>query len=66
MIYVLIKLTRFVNEQEQIKIAKDLSIFFHTFTNSIAVTNDPWGSQRRLLVKLDQLDSIPKKRSRSY
>ncbi len=43
MVYLLVKLTRFVNEKEQEKLAKDLVNSLREFSNNLSVTNDTWG-----------------------
>ncbi len=52
MIFLLVKLARFVTHEEQETIAKDLTGTLRKYSKSISIINDTWGSRNRLLIKM--------------
>ena len=50
MIFVLVKLSRFVTPKEQDILVQDLNRQFKDYSNKVKVRNDPWGSRYRILI----------------
>ncbi|MHA1993686.1 MAG: TrmH family RNA methyltransferase [Candidatus Hodarchaeales archaeon] len=52
MIYLLVKLARFVTHKEQESIARDLTHSLSKYSKSVNIVSDTWGSRNRLLIHL--------------
>jgi len=52
MIFVLVKLSRFVTPKEQEVLLKDLNYKLRDYSNKVRVKNDPWGSRYRILISI--------------
>ena len=50
MIFVLVKLSRFVTPKEQDILVQDLNHQFRDYSNKVIIRNDPWGSRYRILI----------------
>ena len=50
MIFVLVKLSRFVTPKEQDILVQDLNRQFKKYSNKVKIRNDPWGSRYRILI----------------
>lgn len=55
--YLLVKLARFINPQEQQQVSKDIEKFVKSFSNSYQTKKDDWISKNRIILKLDLINS---------
>jgi tRNA(Leu) C34 or U34 (ribose-2'-O)-methylase TrmL len=60
MIFVLVKLSRFVTPQEQDILVENLNLQFKNYSTKVNVKNDPWGSRYRILISFTDKSSLTK------
>jgi len=56
MVFVLVKLSRFVTPEEQDILIQDLNRQLKNYSNKVRIKNDPWGSRHRILITI--VDSV--------
>ncbi len=61
MIYLLVKLARFVTQKEQDQLAKELNYTLGEYSNIVRIVNDTWGSRNRLLIQLPDVTKLSSK-----
>jgi len=60
MIFILVKLSRFVKPKEQDILNQDLDRQLRNYSNKVKVKNDPWGNRYRILVSISDDGSLTK------
>ena len=58
MIYLLVKLARFVTHKEQATVGRDITQALRKYSIPGSIANDTWGSQNRLLIELFALNKL--------
>ena len=60
MIFVLVKLSRFVTPKEQEILIRDLDLKLRNYAKNGKVKEDPWGTRRRILISLSEDTTLTK------